>query len=501
MQNLKATVLHFISFGQEEGKQTIAFCLRRDVHDAPPSQLYWYTQGLCLTNAKISEQNQLYGWCCIGESSDIEVLLSAIKHGTVINNSNGTPIHICFPTPGKLKELSDPDSSAHKIPGIPPASDAYRKTEFTIDDWASYVGKNIGFLGEELADAITGYRTKITPAPRAIEPRGLLAKGSLSKKISRYVVFIDEPSGIDIDFRGTGNLDHKELQGYKGIIRGLPKDIGAVKIQFLTMDSALIGETQVTPSNGWANWEVNLKAAVPSGILQLVDNNGKVIAGERFHLLMNIDLNVHPIEAQAKDLYGRTLHMGDRSIPITPVELVLWQPTYRERPEVLSDRIGTLLAALGPEILIHDPYGFGILERTDSGAFKLNESSKCFLNSIIVALTQTRIQELSILIDPQRLGVSSQKDELVERYRGLLSSLKSLGLKKAYIGMATTRFHDRYLVGLSSEKKLYRSSKSITGLLETDELELSLDTGDKKLLKIAQILARWDKADKRQILG
>lgn len=501
MQNLKATVLYFISFGQEDGRQTIAFCLRRDVSDAPPLQLYWYTQGLCLTNAKISEHTQLYGWCCIGKSPDIETLLSAIQHGTIINNSNGAPIQICFPNPGKLKELPDPDSSANKIPDIPPASDAYRKTEFTIDDWASHVGKNIDFLGEELADAITGYRTKITPAPKAIEPRGLLAKGSLSKKISRYVVFTDEPSGIDIDFRGTGNHGLKELQGYKGLIRGVPKDIGSIKIQFLTTDGTLIGETQVTPINGWANWEVNLKTAVPSGILRLVDNNDKVIAGEKFHLLMNIDLNVYPVEAQAKDLYGRTLHIGDRSIPILPVELVLWQPTYRERPEVLSDRIGALLAALGPEILIHDPYGLGTLEKTESGLFKLNESSKCFLNSIIVALTQTRIQVLSILIDPQRLGLSSQKDALVERYRGLLSSLKPLGLKKAYIGMATTRFHDRYLVGLSPEKRLYRSSKSITGLLETDELELNLDTGDKKLLKIAQILARWDKADKRQILG
>jgi hypothetical protein len=455
-------------------------------------------------NYHAKRESAFFGWSCIAVEHEIFELLARLKSSTALKDYNEEDIKIGFPAGMEIVELSNPDNSQYLLPGVPPASDTYRRKDYTIADWEEKIGRHIHVLiDERIADAIVGYKTDLSAVPKPIAPLGFMGRGKLFRKLSRKVVLAEELTGIDLDFRGIGELEKKQLRGYKGIVRGLPEEIGSVRIQFLDPDAKIIGETEVSSANGCADWTVDVEGkAVSSGIVRLLDKKGEIIAGERFYLLMEIGLDVVPISAQVKDLYGRNLPIIKNSLQIAPPGLIHWEPSYKERPEFLSDKLGLILAALGPKVLIHDPYGFGMLEVGDHGKLVMNKSGKCFFNGILVALTKGGIKEAAILIDPRRLKLSADAaDELANRYHKLFEPLITLGLTKVEIGFAAAPFHDRYWLGMGSEGKLCHSSKSITGLLETDELDISFESGLGIPIKVSQLLARWSDSRKRRILG
>lgn len=508
----KSSLLTFLCFTSNDGsEQIVAFCLLRELAELPPSEVYWYQKGkVLLSNAE--DGRHYHSWSCIGSVEKIDEIRLNLLNQLIIRDFKKKEVRVRFAS-GDLRRVEMKDGhDIYIVPGSRPLSTELMREFYTLQAWNTVIGPCITpILDEKISEAIVGYKQNLKSHPNSIDPPGLLGQGYLHKYLQHGIVFVREPLGIDLDFSGEpvgrGNIP---VTGFRGCASNLPQEFNPLKLQILDEFNELVGETAISSNQGWAEWRIEcIKKGVSKGSVRISNSEGEILGWEKFYLLTQIDMNVNIQHAIVKDLYGREISIGERKDQIPAPSKIVWQPSFRENPVDLSDKIADVIASLAPIVLVNDPYGFGNLKTVDGKenapkTVSVNSGTQCFLNALIVAMTKVKITEIRILCDPVRLGKNSEaiRDQ-IELYRMLFGDLKKLQIENVTIGLSKSRFHDRYYLGVVSEQNghnfLFKSTKSVSGLLSTDDLEIE-ESRDNRAV-VAKITDRWNAADRRAILG
>jgi hypothetical protein len=468
----------FLTVDDENGLDQVFFINEKDNYDIYPSNTpYWYEEGKTVF---CKDKYLIKSWSVIGKKKNIEeikenLLNSSLK--SIICNSN------------KLKVQNDTSIDA--------LCDSKRVVTFTINNWQEKVGATVSpIIDKRICNLISGYKNNPMDHISSMFPPCFLNEDELYNCLLNETFLQSKNIGPQVSFSGTGLNHDKIIEGYEGVVQNIDQNLSPVSISIFDDNNTTIASTTINLNNGISSWFAKSNTSASSGSYILKDNSGSIIGRDNFQLIMNFNIDVKPVSANFVDLYKRKISNDFSNKDVTKISNISWKPSYQTNPEFLSDELSDLFLFLGKEIIIQDPYLFGFTEKNDK--LELNESSKCFINSIFIYLYKLKTAKITFLIDPKKLNLANS--QLEDKYKQYISNffkvLEGIASIEVDILFSKTPIHDRFF--LSQENStIFSSTKSVNGILMDDhDLSISKLSSIEYKKNTAKILRRIMKARK-----
>lgn len=488
---MNSAILVFLTV-KDSDKHKIIFSHHREINSNYPNQVpYWYS-----VEALLNSQDKIFGWSCIGTGVQIESAWKAISLGSELEINKKKFI---------FEKLSIPDSHEDEkneniLDGFLDIFSKYKTTlsKVTETKWTNEISSHCHLLLDStFCNHISGIK-KSDHDYGVFIPQGFWGENELLSYFEKSVVEVSEKLVPYVNFRGTGDLEKKDLQGFTGVCQQFSADLDSIEIKFYDLEKRRCFHSEtVKLNNGWANWTATFNNAPSKGVIEVVRGD-EVIGANKYYLLLDIKLDMKVLGGGAvfKDAYGRNISIAKKIPDEKQLKTINWNADYKLRPQLLSDDLTRIFSQMGEKILIQDPYLIGDV----SNSSEITPGSVSFLNSLAVTVLNYQLKSITFLIDPRKIN-SEKRDKLKKYLKQFFEKLTSNGLEKIVLASAEATFHDRYFISLSEQGGLYHVSKSVNGFLESDDFNISLKDDDQTKQLKAQILYRFNKAIKEDVVG
>lgn len=494
-KHMYSIFLSFLTVKDQSNKHKIIFLNKREIEVSYPNNTaHWYDHEL-----RLHHHDQIYGWSCIGNATQINKILENIASVSeiTIKQEKYSISKISAQTSSKLLE------EENVLDGCNSIFDKYQTTITSIKDseWCQEIGCHSPELLEAtFCNHVSGIKES-DHKYQVLSPSGFWGEGELHRYLKESIVEVDEKIIPNLTFRGTGDVKNKDLKGFKGVCSHFPKEWEEIQIDFYDIEKEKLHHSEkVALTNGWGQWEVNFENVLGKGIIE-VRKDGKIVGANKYYLLLDINID---IETQGggplfQDAYGRKFSTEKSSPDMnSPLKSLNWNADYSLKPQLLSDDITRLLSHMGEKVLIQDPFFIGNFSNTS----KITSGSQAFLNALVHAIIRYKLKDIIFVIDAKKLKLTDEsKAKLQEYLTNFFSKLSEYGLEKVTIAYAKNSFHDRYYLSFSDDHYVYHVSKSVNGYLESNDFNISLYDGVQKKELIAQIHYRLNNADKEIVFG
>lgn len=467
-------ILTFLTIDDESDQDEIVFLKVQENYDYFPAKgIHWYQKGVVLFQ---KDNYFVKSWSAIGKKASINNL----KLGLLSSSSGDLLLEIKCSFKDTLVMRGDIDPKT--------LCDSRRVRTFTSSKYNQQIAPLIDpICDRHLCNFITGYDT---PANlKSMYPPCHLSEDELYQSLNDKIIVRESFIGPQVTFKGKGVRKKKDLNGYEGTVYNVDQSLSPVTLKIFDNKDTLLTSTKIQLTNGVSSWSCDSDSSTPSGHYELFSNENEIIGEDNFQLIMDFKISVNPVTSNFTDHYKRKISKGIDKETVEPPHSILWKPIFESSPQFLSDELTDLFLSLGPHIIIQDPYLFGINSVTDTP--NLNESSICFLNSILVASYRSKIQTISFLIDPKKLNLTTpeKKQSFSKLLLKLFKEPHEIAPEGVSIYFSQTPFHDRYIANRELST-VYSSTKSINGLLEKDHEFRISKLGDEETNKVANKISR-----------
>ncbi len=221
-------------------------------------------------------------------------------------------------------------------------------------------------------------------------------------------------------------------------------------------------------------WEYELPYNTPKGIILYKDDVSRtIIAGSRFHMIMEIDINTSIMDSTLINLYKEEIKFSKSDIKEKKCIKAIEKRTFLKKLVIpfskkkyskeVSKYLEETISNLGDEIVIIDPYLLGNLESS-----QINYSQIAFINAILMVLTKYKIKKI-IFIGCKKKVLGKEPYYVEEHYEKLKKNFTQLQDVEIEYRILNRDLHDRYLIGLT-KKIVVACSGSINGLISNNEV-------------------------------
>jgi len=470
-----ASLLSFLTISCDNAEQVV-FLHLKEVHDVAPSSLYWYKNKGQNGNAIwLWPEKKLRQWLLIGEDREVRQIFDRLL-GQQVYDFTFKQFTIKFTIPETVAEVND--TSIYTIDHIDPIG----RNELPLTFKAVEPVVDIDFLINEATNCkyIEGYLQH--PVVKPLYPTGLVPENTLLKCVNGQVCAQLESRGLYLDFRGSGKDEQTgDSTMLSGFIQAPVAQRTNMGIVIRDLDGGReIGSATIDDQTG--RWQASLNEPAGRGQILIKGKlSDKILFGEKFYLLKDIQINTQAVSTVIRDLFGRNINVSGKEKVTIPEEMVVWDfnaaPDERQGKIELSDKLKNIMLSLGKSITFVDPYFFGDIKHNNK-TLLLGPGQEVFLNALITALVCGEIEHINIVGYWQRAKSQSavSQTDYIANYRVLYQVIyRMLGkrqvakLKTFQLINSRESFHDRYWQG---EQEVYYLSNSINGAYESRELTI-----------------------------
>jgi len=357
-------------------------------------------------------------------------------------------------------------------------------------------------------------KNAISQVESQLAPPGFLAKGKLFDLLSHsQTIMIKRHVINDFELHGVWEeKDEPENNGLRPALKG-----------FVQADKTIRSDCEIKikeEGNGWSKpitidsetgiWTHYSNQPVYGGEFQVIKKGTteEVMQGD-FNLIKSMKINLGLISAQTNDLFGRNLSKAPLTEKVTlgdsdksqssdalklPKSFIWTQHNYQNHKMAeiaLCDLIHPAIEALGPKILIADPYLLGSIN-IEKHKYNLNAGQRIFYSAILWACSKSEIEELQLLGRKKWLkGVD------FKNWIEIFMRMKMFAPNKIIIRETKTIFHERYWSGLrgdATEDIVMQAGHSISGLATSSDFSLRLLRGEEATHASTIQRNRWNNA-------
>lgn len=354
-----------------------------------------------------------------------------------------------------------------------------------------YRAKHAGWLPEflfdrGLIDALSGHATDETVKP--IVPAGLYDKGWLYDKICNNVFAVREERKPYVGFHGVRStvVDQRGCMEFIGFEQSDARAAGdrCRLLDFETKET--LAESDIDPETGI----FRLSSAEPIKNGTLVFDTADRMLPLSFGLILGIDVNAEVASGCVTDLYGNELWLGNQKKRPTAFENTTWYEAAaagsRDVYSKLSDIFVEVLATLGPNVVIVDPYFIGSVKEDAYGNLVPTATQRAFINALITVGVLYGLDSVTVVgnsrMNNHGEGATDDKskmDALKAKYerlwRGIFGGALFKHVKpwKMVFRRAKTDFHNRYWFEGDGNMNVAGNravivSNSLSGMIEAD---------------------------------
>jgi hypothetical protein len=337
-------------------------------------------------------------------------------------------------------------------------------------------------------DFIEGYKynKNITP----VLPDKFFEEGFLKRHIQSKTIIYQIPRIIRFKFKGDRDEvdDEKNTKLLFGKCFESKLFRNTYEVEITQLDMTPNGKSLIDENSG--GWEVNLITPTNKGFILLKNlTNSTYDYATRFSLLKEFKINVNTSETLV-DIFRNEIFIPQSpgSFPIIPP--YSWEEEYFmdkfESKQKLSNTLELMLCSLGKNIVLNDPYLFGITTLEDNIP-QYNESQEILLNALSIAIVKAGIETITLIgrWDDGRTTFNKGKnidskeslyiiyEIAIKALKKQLEKLPSFKLKTLRIIFPSEKFHDRFWAELSDSGNvinIYHISSSVSAYSENGEL-------------------------------
>ncbi len=341
-------------------------------------------------------------------------------------------------------------------------------------------------LDSGLLDALCAYA--INDKVKPIYPAGLYDKGWLYGKIRDSIFAIREERQPFIGFHGVvttavAGRGCREIIGFEQSDSRGEND----SCRLLDRDTkAVIAESDIDPATGL----FSLSAADPVRNGMLVFETVCPVASVDFGLILGFDIRVDAASCCIKDMYGNEKMIGKRKSRPKVFEETTWYEAASvgssDAYSKLSEIFVRVLATLGPDVVIADPYFMGTIRQDDRGNLMLEPTQRAFINALVIVAVDYGLDSVTVVGNSrmnnhgeEATDDKSKMDVLKAKYECLWRNFfdgklfEHIKPWKMVFRRAQTDFHNRYWFegdgnGYINGSRAVIVSNSLSGMIEAD---------------------------------
>ena len=337
-----------------------------------------------------------------------------------------------------------------------------------------------------LIDTLSGYAAD--EAVKPIAPAGLYEKGWLFNKIRDNVFAVREERKPYVTFHGdrTTAVDGRGCMELVGFEQSDVRNDGD-KCRLLDPDKkTTIAESEIDKATGI----FRLKATEPVKKGTLAFDTAEAVAPLSFGLILDVDVNVETASGRIEDLYGNELWLGNQKERPMMFEDVTWFEAAaagsRNVYARLSEIFVEVLATLGRDVVIVDPYFIGSVEEDACGNLVPTATQRAFINALVTVAVDYGLDSVTVVGNArmnnhgaEATDDKSKMDVLKAKYerlwRGFFGGALFKHIKpwKMVFRRAKTDFHNRYWFEGDGNMNVAGNravivSNSLSGMIEAD---------------------------------
>ncbi|MDE6283403.1 MAG: hypothetical protein K2L97_05380 [Muribaculaceae bacterium] len=373
---------------------------------------------------------------------------------------------------------------------IPQLKDPVKRDGYHNESSLCYEAIEGGYIPEfmqnsDTLDALTGYKeiNGITP----LVPPGVYDKGWLLSLIRSGYVAVKEERRPFVDFHGDRStaVYGEGCHDLVGFVQSPVRRQGDKCTLLNNEHDTELAYGEIDPATGL--FRLSSSDPVKCGCLKIE------VAGMEneinFSLLVGADFNINVANNKIIDLFCNELWLGEKRNRPARFEDVTWFETSYNDINVaasnLSDIFVNVLAPLGRDILIVDPYFMGDIKESD-GALELSYTQKAFVNALVTVAVKYGLDSVTIVGNSRSGNHTKRSDEeatatdaMISRYKRFWqgffgqSLFKSINPWKVTFKRSSSDFHNRYWFygtpqGTISGERGIIVSNSLSGMIEAD---------------------------------
>lgn len=479
--NSNLSIVTFLSIGQNPYK--IFFLFQKPVEDVIGNDdMFWYEKRGQRGDSKwIWEEKEIKQWTFSAKDtvankwiedlktnkfSDVKFKDIAIKFELLFDKFNDQE---------KNFDYENVPNLGNEIPSLTIAKETPQILSILLDE-----PDNIDF--------IEGYKSNKNISP--ILPDKFFEEGFLKAQIKSHILFYRLNRLIRFEFKG----DRHSVDADKNTTRlfGMcfeSKDFRRrYEVVVLKIDKTPNGTCLIDEATG--KWEVNLTTPASKGFILLREiSTGNFDYATRFYLLKEFNVNVVNSESII-DSFNNSHLVASSTATFSIITPYSWEEEYfadrNESLKKLSLTLESMLCSLGKNIVLNDPYMFGIT-KLDNNIPQYNESQLILLNALSLAIVKAGIETITIIgrWDDAKKSFNNgknidSKESLYNIYEVAFKAIKKqLGKMATYrlrsisIVFPQETFHDRFwaeVTDTGSVINIYHISSSVSAYSENGEL-------------------------------
>lgn len=354
-----------------------------------------------------------------------------------------------------------------------------------------YRAKQAGWLPEFMfdrgvIDALSGYAVDDTVKP--IVPAGLYEKGWLYDKICNNVFGVREERKPYVGFHGV-RATAVDGRGCMELIGFEQSDVRAAGDSCRLLDfetKETLAESEIDPATGI----FRLRPVEPIKNGTLVFDAADAMPSLSFGLILGIDVNAEAASGRIEDLYGNELWLGKLKKRPATFESATWYEAAaaggRDVYAKLSEIFVEVLATLGRDVVIVDPYFIGSVEEDACGNLVPTATQRAFINALVTVAVDYGLDSVTVVGNSrmnnhgeEATDDKSKMDVLKAKYerlwRGFFGGALFKHVKpwKMVFRRAKTDFHNRYWFEGDGNMNVAGNravivSNSLSGMIEAD---------------------------------